>query len=86
MDCYSGQKTVSDSPQPENKEFIALIIQSAVLPVLFLIVGVLARRLGRRDGGIRRVRMTGRQTSVLLMNLGKISADLIEAVRKKRSV
>jgi hypothetical protein len=80
-------RKVSDSPQPENKEFIALIVQSAVLPVLFLIVGVLARRLGRRDGDdTPRPNDWAAATSVLLMNLGKVSGDLIEAVRKKSSV
>src|SRR5438132_6351514 len=64
---------------PQN-QIIALVVQTAVVPLGFLIVGVYARRLGRRDGDeTPRRNDWAAATSVILMSLGKVSGDLLEA-------
>jgi hypothetical protein len=54
-------------------------LQIILLPLIFAIVGVLARRLGRRDGDDSPVRNDWAVgTGVVLMTFGKVAADLME--------
>jgi hypothetical protein len=74
---------VTDPPPSTNDLEIALIVQSAILPVISLMIGVFARQLGRRDGDESpRPNDWAAATSVLLMTFGKVAGDMIEAIRK----
>jgi hypothetical protein len=71
-------------PAATGDPFI-LLVQSAVVPVVFLIIGVLARRLGRRDGDDSpRPNDWAAGTSVILMGLGKAMSDLLDIYVRKR--
>ena len=71
-------------PQTPQDQLLALIVQTAVVPLAFLIVGVLARRLGRRDGDdTPRRNDWAAATTVLLMSMGKVAGDLLEAASKR---
>ena len=55
-----------------------------MVPLAFLIIGVLARRLGRRDGDdTPRRNDWAAATTVLLMGMGKIAGDLLEAASRQ---
>ena len=53
------------------------IFQAIAIPIAFLFIGVYAKRLGRRDGDDSpRINDWAVSTSILLMTLGTVAADL----------
>ncbi len=57
------------------------LFHALAMPVLFVLVGVLANRLGRRDGDnspMRNVWAVG--TTVFLISLGAVAADIRNAI------
>ncbi len=54
-------------------------LQVIILPILFVVIGMLAKRLGRKDGDDSpRINDWAVSTSIILMTFGKIAADLVE--------
>lgn len=70
-------------PQASQAQLVTLVFQVIGAPLAFLLIGVFARRLGRRDGDDSPRRNDWAvATTVLLMTLGSVSGDLLEAIRR----
>lgn len=55
------------------------LLQVITLPIMFVVIGMLAKRLGKRDGDdAPRINDWAVSTSIILMTFSKIAGDLVE--------